>query len=134
MFDNYQNMEIVTAVAALGALAQETRLVVFRLLVHAGPGGLPAGEIAQRVAVPPATLSFHLKELTRAGLIAARRESRQIFYAADFTGMRDLIAFLTEHCCDGHPEVCAVPGIEGAAAERSGSGQSGFARDRAEQV
>ena len=101
-------MEIGTAVEALGALAQETRLTVFRLLVHAGPGGLRAGEIARRVEVPPATLSFHLKELARAGLIASRRESRQIFYAADFTGMRDLLDYLTEDCCRGHPQVCAI--------------------------
>ncbi len=127
-------MEISAAVEALGALAQETRLAVFRLLVHAGPNGLPAGEIAQRVAVPPATLSFHLKELARAGLIAARRESRQIFYAADFAGMRDLLAFLTEDCCGGHPEVCAVPGIERAGMQQSGTGQPGLEQDRIEQA
>ena len=99
-------MEIETAVAALSALAQETRLAVFRLLVHAGPRGLPAGLIAERLGVPPATLSFHLKELSRAGLVTARRESRQIYYAPDFAGMRNLLGFLTEDCCQGRPEVC----------------------------
>lgn len=126
-------MEIKSAVEALGALAQETRLAVFRLLVQAGPNGLRAGEIAHRVAVPPATLSFHLKELARAGLITARRESRQIFYAADFAGMRDLLAFLTEDCCGGHPEVCAVPGVERAGMERAGTGRTGIEPDRIEQ-
>ncbi len=109
-------MEIKTAVAALSALAQETRLAVFRLLVHAGPRGLPAGLIAERLGVPPATLSFHLKELARAGLVTARRESRQIYYAPDFAGMRDLLGFLTEDCCQGRPEVCvplaAAGGLE----------------------
>ncbi len=100
-------METKEALQALGALAQETRLEVFRLLVRTGPLGLPAGTIAERIGVPPATLSFHLKELGRAGLLSARRESRQIYYAPDVEGMRDLLAFLTEDCCGGHPEICA---------------------------
>jgi len=103
-------METKQALAALAALAQETRLEVFRLLVRAGPLGLPAGAVAERIGAQPATLSFHLRELERAGLLTARRESRQIFYAPDFTGMRALLAFLTEDCCDGHPEICAVFG------------------------
>ena len=100
-------MESNLAVQALAALAQETRLTVFRLLVREGPNGLPAGMIAERVGVPPATLSFHLAQLERAGLLASRRESRQIFYATDYEGMRRLLAFLTEDCCQGHPEICA---------------------------
>ncbi len=100
-------MELNDALQALGALAQETRLAVFRLLVRAGPLGLPAGVIAARVDVRPATLSFHLKELARAGLLTARRESRQIYYAVDLAGMRGLLDFLTADCCQGHPEVCA---------------------------
>ena len=80
----------------------------FRLLVRTGPAGLPAGTIAERVGVPPATLSFHLKELERAGLLSARRESRQIYYAPDIAGMRGLLAFLTEDCCGGHPEICST--------------------------
>jgi DNA-binding transcriptional ArsR family regulator len=100
-------MERKDALQALSALAQGTRLEVFRLLVRSGPPGLAAGTIAERVGVPPATLSFHLKELERAGLLTARRESRQIYYAPDVEGMRDLLAFLTEDCCGGHPEICA---------------------------
>jgi len=100
-------METKEALHALGALAQETRLDVFRLLVRAGPVGLPAGNIAERIGVQPATLSFHLKELERAGLLTSRRESRQIYYALDVEGMRGLLAFLTEDCCGGRPEICA---------------------------
>lgn len=92
----------------LGALAQETRLGVVRLLVRAGPAGLPAGVIAQRLGAAPATLSFHLKELERARLVRARRQSRQIYYAADFQGMRALLAFLMEDCCQGDPQLCGA--------------------------
>ncbi|MGP1256970.1 MAG: ArsR/SmtB family transcription factor [Kiloniellales bacterium] len=99
-------MENTEAIEALAALAQETRLGVFRLLVQVGPSGLPAGEIAQTVGVPPATLSFHLRELERAGLLRARRESRQIFYATHYEGMRRLLDFLMQDCCAGHPEIC----------------------------
>jgi DNA-binding transcriptional ArsR family regulator len=99
-------METSEAIAALAALAQETRLAVFRLLVAEGPSGLPAGEIAGRVGVASSTLSFHLKELDRAGLARSWRRQRQIFYAADYEGTRRLLAFLTEDCCGGHPEIC----------------------------
>lgn len=99
-------MDDRSAVAALLALAQETRLSVFRLLVGAGPSGLPAGSIAERLDVPPSTLSFHLKELERSGLVRSWRRARQIFYAAEFETMRRLLAFLTEECCGGHPEIC----------------------------
>lgn len=94
-------------VRAFAALAQETRLTVFRLVMKAGPLGLPAGVIAETLDVPPATLSFHLKELARAGLVTARREGRRIYYAPDMAGTRDLIGFLTEDCCQGRPEICA---------------------------
>jgi len=100
-------MKINNAVEALGALAQETRLTVFRLLVRAGPDGLAAGDVAERLGVPPATLSFHLKALEHAGLLRARRDGRQIFYAAHYQGMRSLLAFLTEECCQDHPEICS---------------------------
>jgi DNA-binding transcriptional ArsR family regulator len=99
-------METKTAVSALAALAQETRLSVFRLLVQAGPEGLPAGEIGQRLTVPPATLSFHLKELSHADLVSSRQEGRFIYYAANFEQMAVLMSFLTQNCCNGMPEAC----------------------------
>lgn len=85
----------------LAALGHETRLQVFRLLVQAGPEGLNAGAIADTLGIPAATLSFHLGHLNRVGLIAGRQESRFIFYAADFGAMDDLVAFLTDNCCQG---------------------------------
>jgi len=94
-------MDPEAAVRALAALAQESRLQVFRLLVQAGPGGLPAGEIAERLAIPASTLSFHVKALSQAGLVESRQESRFIYYSARFTAMNDLIAFLGENCCGG---------------------------------
>lgn len=84
---------------ALGALAQESRLAVFRLLVRRGPGGLPAGELSERIGVPPTTLSFHLAQLSHAGLVTPRRDGRSILYAANYTGMQDLMGFLLENCC-----------------------------------
>ncbi len=99
-------MQTGPAVEALAALAQETRLRVFRLLVAAGPNGLPAGEVAQAAAVPPSTLSFHLERLERAGLVQSWRRGRQILYAAELEAMRRLLAFLTADCCNGHPEIC----------------------------
>jgi ArsR family transcriptional regulator, arsenate/arsenite/antimonite-responsive transcriptional repressor len=104
--DNSRNMEVTDAVKALAALAQDTRLQVLRLLVQAGPNGLRAGAIAQAVGVPPSTLSFHLKELDRAGLARSWRVQRQIRYAADYEGLRRLLSFLTADCCNGHPQIC----------------------------
>lgn len=94
-------MKADQAVIALAALAQETRLALFRLLVQQGTEGLSAGEIADRLRVPNATLSFHLKELLRAGLITSKQQGRFVFYAPNFTGMDQLIGFLTENCCQG---------------------------------
>lgn len=94
------------AVAALGALAHETRLTVFRLLVQAGEQGLLAGEIAETAGVPPSTMSHHLATLERAGLVQSERESRQIHYRADYAGMRLLLQFLMQDCCRGVPEMC----------------------------
>jgi DNA-binding transcriptional ArsR family regulator len=96
-------MDTSTAVVNLAALAQESRLEIFRLLVQKGPDGLCVTDIGQQMNIAPATLSFHLKELSRAGLIFARRESRHIYYAPDFTVMNSLVAFLTENCCGGIP-------------------------------
>jgi DNA-binding transcriptional ArsR family regulator len=92
-------MKTDSVVSALAALAQATRLGVYRLLVQQGPSGLAAGEIAAQLKIPPATLSFHLKELAHAGLVKSRQESRFIYYAADFAAMNELLAYLTENCC-----------------------------------
>lgn len=99
-------METKAAVEALAALAQETRLSIFRLLVVAGPEGLAAGRIGETLEVPAATLSFHLKELSRASLVASRQEGRFIYYSADFEHMAALMSFLTQNCCNGMPQEC----------------------------
>jgi DNA-binding transcriptional ArsR family regulator len=96
-----RRMESNLVVRALGALAHESRLAIFRSLVVAGPEGLPAGEIAQQLSLSPSGLSFHLKDLTHAGLINARQEGRFIYYSANFDAMNGLIGFLTENCCAG---------------------------------
>lgn len=99
------------AVQFLAALAQETRLAVFRLLVETGPGGMSAGAIAEALGVAAATLSFHLKELASAGLVESRQEGRFIFYSANYAAMDDLIAYLTSNCCQGGqclPKTAAV--------------------------
>ncbi|HWA04315.1 MAG TPA: metalloregulator ArsR/SmtB family transcription factor [Rhizomicrobium sp.] len=101
-------MESETALAALAALAQETRLTIFRRLVKAGPAGEAAGAIADALNTPPPTLSFHLKELERAGLISQRREGRSVIYAAQYAHMRDLLYFLMKDCCGGNPEICSI--------------------------
>jgi DNA-binding transcriptional ArsR family regulator len=95
-----------TAIQALGALAQETRIDIFRTLVQAGPAGLPAGAIGERLGLPSPTLSFHLNQLRFAGLATSRRESRSIIYSANFKAMNQLVAYLTENCCGGRPELC----------------------------
>jgi DNA-binding transcriptional ArsR family regulator len=94
------------AVTCLAALAHDQRLVIFRLLVKKGPSGLPAGEIAEAVRATPTATSFHLKELDRAGLIHDTRVGRYVRYAVHFEGMRQLLTFLTEDCCQGQPELC----------------------------
>lgn len=100
-------MDTKHALDALAALAQDSRLAVFRLLVQAGPdGGMVASKIAEALSLPPSSLSFHLKELTHANLITPRQDGRFIFYTAQFDTMNALLAFLTENCCSGLP--CAV--------------------------
>ena len=99
-------MEISKAVAALSAVAQESRLELFRLLVKIAPESLTAGALAEELQIPPATLSFHLKELARAGLVESVREGRSIHYSIDICGVNRLISFLTEDCCQGRPELC----------------------------
>ncbi|MEG0821695.1 MAG: metalloregulator ArsR/SmtB family transcription factor [Burkholderiaceae bacterium] len=105
-------MKTLDAVIALAALAQETRLNVFRLLVEQGESGLAAGEIAQRLGVSPATLSFHFKELSHAGLIRSRQEGRFIYYAANFAEMNALLAFLTDQCCAVDGQECEVKPVK----------------------
>jgi DNA-binding transcriptional ArsR family regulator len=99
-------METGQAVIALEALAQESRLGIFRLLVEAGPEGLPAGQIAARMKLAAPTLSFHLAQLKHGGLIVCRRNGRSLIYTANFAEMNDLVQFLTENCC-GTGGVCA---------------------------
>lgn len=99
-------MKSEVAVDTLSALAHESRLSVFRLLVKAGPEGMAAGDIARKLTIQPNTMSAQLLVLSNAGLIHAKREGRSIIYTADFAHMTSLLRFLTEDCCSGHPEIC----------------------------
>ncbi|MDQ3039353.1 MAG: helix-turn-helix domain-containing protein [Pseudomonadota bacterium] len=100
-------MDNEDSIRALAALAHTHRLAVFRLLVGQGPKGLPAGAIADAIGLAPSSLTFHLHHLHRADLVTQRRESRQLFYAADFAAMNALIGYLTDHCCGGDAAACA---------------------------
>ena len=100
-FDIIGNMKSKDVVPAFAALAQETRLAAYRMLVQAGPEGVPAGEIAGRLGIPPATASFHLSQLTHAGLIQPRTQGRFVIYSTDFERMNELVSFLTDNCCGG---------------------------------
>jgi DNA-binding transcriptional ArsR family regulator len=102
-------MDTKNAIAALGALAQESRLATYRLLVQAGPAGLAASKIAETLGIPASSLSFHLKELSHAGLVEPRQEGRFIIYAARFETMHALLGFLTDNCCGGTPCAPACP-------------------------
>lgn len=102
-------MEKTDAIASLSALAHETRLDIYRLLVEAGPAGLPAGVIADRIELAGPTLSFHLNHLKHAGLVAFKREGRSLIYTADYGQMNGLVAYLTENCCQGDAAACGVP-------------------------
>ncbi|WP_201501173.1 ArsR/SmtB family transcription factor [Psychrobacter cibarius] len=100
-------MEIINAIASFAALSQDTRLKAFRLLVSQEPVGLPAGEIARQLSVPHNTMSAHLSVLARAGWVVSQRHSRHIIYRASLAHMEDVIQFLLQDCCAGHPELCA---------------------------
>jgi len=115
-------METNQAVQSLGALAQASRLAIFRLLVQAGPAGMPAGSIGEKLELPPATLSFHLAGLARAGIARSRQEGRFVIYSADFDSMNALVAFLTENCCGGAscaPASCQPETVKGQANEKT---------------
>lgn len=105
-------MELSAAVAALAALAQESRLEIYRLLVQAGPKGMPAGHIADALDLPGATLSFHLNHLRQAGLVGFERQGRSLLYAARYPVMRALMSYLTENCCRGASDDCATAGCQ----------------------
>jgi ArsR family transcriptional regulator len=94
-------METMQVIDSLGALAQASRLAVYRLLVQKGPKGLPAGAIGEKLELPPATLSFHLAHLARAGLVRSQQDGRFVIYSADFENMNRLVGYLTENCCSG---------------------------------
>ena len=115
-------METLNAAELLAALGHESRLAVFRLLVEAGPAGMNASAIGEQLALPPATLSFHLAHLSRAGLIRGQRESRFIRYSAEFATMDELIAFLTQNCCQG--QACLPKTVECGATEKRRNGIS----------
>lgn len=104
-------MEDPQAIAALSALAHGHRLKLFRLLLRRGASGMPAGEIADAVGISPSSLTFHVGLLDRAGLLRSWRVHRNVFYAVDIDGMRRLMTFLTQDCCDGHPEICGGLGL-----------------------
>lgn len=106
-FYYHENVKSNEAIDALGALAHDTRLAAFRLLVRAGPDGMPAGGIADSLGVHPATLSYHLGLLERAGILVSRRAQRQVIYAVRYEGVSGLVSFLTEDCCQGRAEACA---------------------------
>ena len=99
-------MENQSAVSLLSSIAQEARLAIFRTLVQVGNAGLPVGAIAEKLNIPNSTLSFHLKELSHAGMVISRQEGRYIYYAANYQTMNDLVAYLTENCCADEPTCC----------------------------
>ncbi|MEZ5667790.1 MAG: helix-turn-helix domain-containing protein [Alphaproteobacteria bacterium] len=105
-------MENNDAIAALAALAHGHRMAAFRLLVQAGPSGLPAGVLSERLGVPPSSLSFHLAQLVQAGLLRSWRVARRVFYAVDYPATRGLLDFLMQDCCMGLPELCCPPPSE----------------------
>jgi DNA-binding transcriptional ArsR family regulator len=123
-FNNHRNMKNSDAVSALAALAQENRLDVFRLLVQAGPEGMPAGAVAADLKLAPNTLTFHFDRLRDAGLVTVRREGRSMIYAARFEVMNGLLGFLTENCCQGAADACAPAVCKPSRAKRTKAGVS----------
>lgn len=121
-------MKTTRAIEALAALAQESRLAIFRMLVEAGPEGIAAGRIGARLGLPPATLSFHLAHLARAGMAKHRQEGRFVIYAADFKNMNRLVAYLTENCCDG--AYCGPAVVPHVATKGPLNGKTSRARSR----
>jgi ArsR family transcriptional regulator, arsenate/arsenite/antimonite-responsive transcriptional repressor len=117
-FHRIEIMKAEDAVLALGALAQESRLAIYRLLVKRGPDGYSPGDLIEKMGIPAPTLSFHLRELQRAGLIGSRREGRFLYYSANFERMRGLIGFLTEKCCSLSDTECDTACVPVAAARR----------------
>ncbi len=113
-------MDSPQAVQALAALAHDTRLAIFRMLVESGPDGLSAGIIAERLGIPPSSLTFHVQHLHRAGLLSQRRASRQLLYAADFAAMGALVGFLTENCCGRGLSAC-LPATPSASERKAAS-------------
>src|SRR6476619_5595959 len=111
-------------IAALAALAHQHRLRIFRLLVKEGPSGMPAGEIADAIGISATNMSFHVKELDRAGLLRSTRQGRFIRYAIDVDGMRELLTYLTEDCCQGRPELCGAVVAEASRLCRANKGAS----------
>jgi ArsR family transcriptional regulator len=121
LLDNSRTMKATAAVSALSALAHESRLHAFRLLVQASPKGISAGEIATQLGIAPPTLSFHLAHLVRAGLIDSQREGRSVVYTLRVGGIRELLGFITEDCCQGRPELCAASTTSAQDCEPCGS-------------
>jgi ArsR family transcriptional regulator len=116
-------MKAKNVIEALGALAHEHRLAIYRLLVERGPDGLPAGHIGLRLKLVPSSLTFHLQALQRAGLINQRRESRQLIYSADFDAMNGVVGYLTENCCAGSGECAAAcKPVRATASKRAATG------------
>jgi DNA-binding transcriptional ArsR family regulator len=126
-------METKAAISALQSLAQETRLAVFRLLVTAGPHGMPAGDIATALEVPSPTLSFHLNHLAHAGLVQRRRAGRSVIYSVRYDDVRELLEFLTEDCCQGRAELCRPFSAKLRGAACSGAGAEAGAPASAEE-
>jgi DNA-binding transcriptional ArsR family regulator len=114
-------MEMINAVTALAALAQTSRLAVFRVLVQAGPAGLSAGKVGELTGIPPSSLSFHLKELSHAGLVDARQEGRFVIYTARFETMNALLGYLTDNCCGGNPCTSATACVPKPASKKTTS-------------